>query len=80
MEMLEPDDFFTRFGTPDEWLPASKRGGVVTNETTVEEMRARGFSDADIVEVAAFREWLALPKPRPMTFDAYRTARQRRAE
>ena len=75
MEMLEPDDFFARFGAPDEWLPV-KCGGVVTNETTVGEMRARGFSDAAIVEVSAFREWLALPKPRPMTFDAYRAARQ----
>lgn len=75
MEILSPDDFFARFGTPDEWMPVTKCGGVVTNETTIEEMRARGFSDRAIQEVMAFREWLALPKPRPLTFDAYKAAR-----
>ena len=56
--------------------PLLKCGGVVTRETTDDEMRARGFSEADIVEVVAFRDWLALPLPRATTFDQFRAARR----
>lgn len=56
-----------------------KCGGVVTSDTTVEELRERGFSEAAIVEVVAFRDWLALPGPR-QNFEHFLATRRRRYE
>jgi hypothetical protein len=79
MDILTAEQFFERCGTPDTWNPMIC-GGVVTNETTVDELRERGFSEAAIVEVEAFRDWLALPTPRPMAFDRFLANRRLRTE
>lgn len=58
MEMIKPEDFFRRFGTPDTWEPMTRCGGVVTGEETDDELRERGLSDGAIAELRAYAERL----------------------
>ena len=67
MEILDPDEFFARFGEPETWKPlekprpdpmAGRCGGIVTEDTTREDLLARGFTEEAADEALQFCEYL----------------------
>ncbi len=59
MIMLEPDEFFARFGKPETWEPL-KCGGEVGPTTTRADLLARGFTPEAADEALRYRETLRL--------------------
>lgn len=59
MRILEPDEFFARFGTPDTWEPM-KCGGEIGPTTTRDELIARGFKPEAADEALRYADTLRL--------------------
>ncbi len=84
MEILSPEEFFARFGKPETWRPLEEPdpdpmegrcGGVVTEETTREDLLGRGFSEAAADEAMAFCDYLrARSEGEQREYSEWRTA------
>lgn len=63
MQMMSPDEFFARFGTPDTWHPIDKCGGIIGPNTTRDELIRRGFKPAAADEALRYRDELRSRAP-----------------